>query len=77
MTHNTKKNRYLHTLNNKSHKMNKCEYCGKPSGKYSECKQCEKERKKFWRNREISNEQLEADRSRDNHLGKRSKITGL
>ena len=76
---NTKQNRYLHR-NNKSHKMNKCEYCGKPSGKHSECKQCEKEQKEFWRNSEISNEQLEADRfldSRDNYLGKRSKITGL
>ena len=73
---NTKQNKYLHR-NNKSNKMNKCEYCGKPSGKYSECKQCEKDRKEFWRNREISNEQFVADRSRNDYSSKRSKITGL
>ena len=60
----------------KSHKMNKCEYCGKPSGKYSECKQCEKDRKEFWRRYEISKEQFIADRSRKDS-SERSKITGL
>ena len=75
---NTRQNRYLHR-NNKSNKMNKCEYCGKPSGKYSECKQCEKELEDTFKHWDRMKEQLEADRFLDSgdNLGKRSKITGL